>query len=101
MAMNRSIGLIAMAGAIIVAPLLLPGVGGGGFEGTDDRATEAIAAVSPGHRPWFRPLWEPPGDAVESLLFTLQAALGAGVIGYVLGRRRRLPPPGGDDVTDR
>jgi cobalt/nickel transport protein len=33
-------------------------------------------------------LWKPPSDEVESLLFSLQAALGAGFLGYVIGRRQ-------------
>jgi cobalt/nickel transport protein len=31
-------------------------------------------------------VWKPPSPEIESLLFALQAALGAGVIGYVVGR---------------
>ncbi|NLN22191.1 MAG: cobalt ABC transporter substrate-binding protein CbiN, partial [Syntrophomonadaceae bacterium] len=29
--------------------------------------------------------WEPPSGEIESLLFALQAAIGAGFIGYYLG----------------
>ncbi len=36
------------------------------------------------------PLWEPPSPEIESLLFAVQAALGAGVLGYYFGRRRGL-----------
>ena len=38
--------------------------------------------------PWFQPFWEPPGGGTESLLFALQAALGAGFIGYYFGLKR-------------
>lgn len=38
-----------------------------------------------GYEPWANPLWEPPSGEIESLLFALQAAIGAFVIGYVFG----------------
>ncbi len=40
----------------------------------------------PNFQPWAHPIWTPPSPEIESLLFALQAAIGAGVIGYVLGR---------------
>lgn len=86
MAMHRSLWLIAAAAAIIAAPLVLPGLGGE-FKGSDDLGTDAIIAARPGYQPWVQPLWKPPSSEVESLLFALQAALGAGVLGYLIGRR--------------
>ncbi len=56
---------------------------GAEFEGTDALATELLE--SDGAEPWFEPMFEPSGE-VESGLFALQAALGAGVLGYVAGR---------------
>ena len=87
MAVNRSVWLIAATVAIVVAPLVIPGLGGE-FKGSDDLGTDAINAAVPGYKPWFEPLWKPPSDEVESLLFSLQAALGAGFLGYVIGRRQ-------------
>lgn len=55
------------------------------FTGADNRAQQAIGAIAPGYRPWFTPLFEPASDEIASLLFALQAAIGAGVIGYWLG----------------
>lgn len=55
------------------------------FGGSDDRAQQAIGAIAPGYRPWFSPLFTPASDEIASLLFALQAAIGAGVIGYWLG----------------
>lgn len=60
----------------------------GEFGGSDDHAEAAIGQLKPGYEPWFRPLFEPPSTEVESLLFASQAALGAGVIGFVIGRYR-------------
>jgi cobalt/nickel transport protein len=90
MAANRSVWLIAATIAIVAAPLVLPGLGGE-FKGSDDMGTDAILQARPGYQPWFQPLWKPPSDEVESLLFSLQAALGAGFLGYMIGRRRSSP----------
>jgi cobalt/nickel transport protein len=55
----------------------------GYFGGADGAAEKAIAET--GYQPWFNSIWEPPSGEIESLLFALQAAIGAIVIGYVLG----------------
>lgn len=55
------------------------------FAGADDRAQRAIGDIAPGYKPWFAPVFEPASDEIASLLFALQAAIGAGVIGYWLG----------------
>jgi len=55
------------------------------FGGADERAQQAIGTVAPHYEPWFEPLFEPASGEIASLLFALQAALGAGVIGYWLG----------------
>lgn len=73
------LGVIALA----VAPLLL--VKGGEFGGSDDKAKEAITELHPQYKPWFQPVFELPSSEVASLLFSAQAAVGAGVIGYVIG----------------
>ena len=73
--------------ALIAVPLLLDG-GTSEFAGTDNQATAAIAEQDPGYRPWFASLLPPLSPSVESGLFALQAALGGGVLGYVLGRLR-------------
>jgi len=83
---NRtSVALLLLATAIVVAPMVLPF--GGEFLGTDDAASKAIEESHPGYERWTRPFWEPPSKEIESALFALQAALGAGILGYALGRR--------------
>lgn len=61
------------------------------FEGTDAGAEAVVAEQAPDYEPWRESLVELPGE-VESGLFALQAAIGAGVLGYVIGvyRGRRL-----------
>ncbi|NER35809.1 MAG: energy-coupling factor ABC transporter substrate-binding protein [Oscillatoria sp. SIO1A7] len=79
--------LLLLATAILaVTPLLL--IRDSEFAGADGKATEAIAEVQPKYEPWFESLIEPPGGETESLLFALQAAIGAGTIGYVIGLYR-------------
>lgn len=51
--------------------------------GADGAAADLIEAS--GYEPWIEPFWEPPSGEIESLLFALQAAIGATVIGYVFG----------------
>lgn len=58
---------------------------GEAFGGTDNQAQAAIGQIAPHFQRWFEPLLEPASDQVESLLFALQAAIGAGIIGYWLG----------------
>ena len=76
--------LLLVATAIVVLPLIV--TGGAEFGGSDGQAQGVIAES--GYRPWFEPLWTPPSKEIESLLFSLQAALGAGLLGYYVGLRR-------------
>lgn len=56
------------------------------FGGADGQAEEVIAGIKPDYEPWFGGIgFEPPGGETESLLFALQAAFGAVIIGYVIG----------------
>ena len=52
--------------------------------GADAAAASKIRDISD-YKPWFSPLWEPPSGEIETLLFSLQAAIGAGIIGYIAG----------------
>lgn len=55
------------------------------FAGADNKARDLIGEIAPNYKPWFGPLLEPASGEIASLLFALQAALGAGFIGYYLG----------------
>lgn len=69
------------------------------FGGADGLAAEQIVADDPGFEPWASPLFEPESETASGL-FALQAAIGAGVLGYVFGvvrTRRRLTAPPADD----
>lgn len=81
--MRKNIILICIAVVIGVIPLLM--IKDSEFGGADGKAEELIQEISPNYEPWAESLIELPGGETESLLFALQAALGAGVMGYVLG----------------
>ena len=55
------------------------------FAGADDKARDLIGDIAPDYKQWFEPLIEPASGEIASLLFALQAAIGAGFIGYYLG----------------
>ncbi|MDA5107510.1 MULTISPECIES: energy-coupling factor ABC transporter substrate-binding protein [Brevibacillus] len=78
--------LLLLVAVLAALPLVL--VKDSEFGGADGAAEEAIKEVAPGYEPWFQPLLEPPGGETESLLFAVQAALGAGFIGYAIGLYR-------------
>lgn len=71
-----------------LAPKPAPGPDGQAaeaFGGSDTQAEAAIGELAPAYQRWFEPILEPAGGEIESLLFALQAAIGAGIIGYWLG----------------
>lgn len=78
---NLVLSIIAII-FLVVLPFIV--AGGSDFGGADDKGGDLIEQENPGYEPWFE--WQPelPGE-VESGLFALQAALGAGFAGYVLG----------------
>lgn len=80
--------LLGLAVALVVGSVLVGSRREGAeFAGSDGRAMETVAAIQPDYRPWFGFVWEPPAE-IASGLFALQAALGAGMLGYYLGFKR-------------
>lgn len=55
------------------------------FAGADNKAKDLVSVINPDYTPWFESLMEPASGEIASLLFALQAALGAGFIGYYFG----------------
>lgn len=84
----KQIGLLAIVVVLLVAPLVMySGLGEdeGYFGGSDDAGGVAIEESNPDYKIWAEPLWEPPSGEIESLIFCLQTAIGAIIIGYVFG----------------
>lgn len=90
---NQNLILILLVVFLVALPLWMvqksaPGADGKEakiFLGADDQAKDVISTIAPDYQPWFTPLMEPPSGEIGSLLFALQAAIGAGFIGYYLG----------------
>lgn len=60
--------------------------GAGEWAGGDALLVNQIGGISGGeYKPWFMPVWEPPSGEIETFLFSLQAAIGAIIIGYYIG----------------
>ena len=75
--------LVILCAVILIFPLMT--IKDSEFGGADGAAEDAIAVVDPDYEAWADPILEPPGGETESLLFCLQTALGAIVIGYGFG----------------
>ena len=75
--------LVLLCAVILIFPLMT--IRDSEFGGADGAAEEAIAQIDPEYEPWAESLIELPGGETESLLFCLQAALGALVIGFGFG----------------
>ena len=92
---QKNVLLLALVVLLAALPLwLLPNAE---FGGADGQAEEVILELDPDYEPWFAPILEPASGEVESLLFALQAAVGAGIVGFVLGRITKKP--GGKDES--
>jgi cobalt/nickel transport protein len=85
--MKRNLLLLLGVIVLAVGPLMFHDKSAK-FGGSDDQASEMITKIKPEYRRWAEPIWEPPSPEIESLIFAVQAALGAGLLGYYFGRRR-------------
>lgn len=89
--LKKNLILAFLVVIITIVPLMF--LKGAEFSGSDDKAEEAITQIDNNYKPWFKPVWEPPSGEIESLLFSLQAAIGSGVVcyyfGYLKGKSKR------------
>jgi cobalt/nickel transport protein len=76
--------IIVVVVFLFAAPLIL--FPSASFGGADSGAEQAIS--DSGYVPWFTSIWTPPSSEIETLLFSLQAAIGALIIGYFIGNER-------------
>ncbi|MDD3856450.1 MAG: energy-coupling factor ABC transporter substrate-binding protein [Methanoculleus sp.] len=75
--------IIVFAAVFLFQDAAIRASGEEAWGGADGAAADLIE--SSGYEPWIGPFWEPPSGEIESLLFALQAAIGAIVIGYIFG----------------
>lgn len=80
---KKNLILLLLVVALAVLPLIT--MKHAEFSGSDDQAEKAITQIDKNYKPWAQPFWEPPSSEIESLLFALQAAIGAGFVGYYIG----------------
>ena len=73
---------------VIIAIIPLAFIKDSEFGGSDGAAEEAVSRIDPEYEVWADPVMEPPGGETESLLFSLQAAIGSGVFFYFFGVMR-------------
>lgn len=89
--LKKNLILAVLVIVIAILPLLF--LKEAEFSGSDDQAEDAITQINPDYEPWFSSLWEPPSGEIESLLFSLQAAIGSGIVcyyfGYVRGKSKK------------
>ena len=74
--------LIVLVAAVTAIPFFLCNLN---FTGADDQAGKTVAAIDPDYQPWAKPLIEFTGENTETLLFCLQAGIGAGTLGLGFG----------------
>ena len=84
--LNQNIILLVLVAIIIAIPIVI--YSGFGeeksyFDSSDDLAKDVLEDT--GYKPWYSPFYEPPSPAIESLLFTIQAAIGTLILGFIFG----------------
>ncbi|MGM0472258.1 MAG: energy-coupling factor ABC transporter substrate-binding protein [Bacillota bacterium] len=83
---KQNIIILTLVAVIIITPLLIQS--GAEFGGADGQAEGIINRLNADYQPWADYLWTPPSGEIESLLFALQAAIGALILGYYFGFKR-------------
>lgn len=91
MSKNRTIVIVLIIAAILIAFVPLFVLKGAEFGGSDDAGSVMIEEITGGYEPWFTPVLESmidgelPGE-IESLFFCLQTGIGVGIIAFIMGR---------------
>lgn len=89
--MSRKLEIIVLAILLIFAAqfIYMSSTTNAKYEGADGKAEGVINDITGGtYKPIAEPIWKPPSGEIESLLFGLQAAIGAGILGYFFGYYR-------------
>ncbi|TYQ12732.1 UNVERIFIED_CONTAM: cobalt/nickel transport protein [Acetivibrio alkalicellulosi] len=81
---KKNLMLLFFVVILVVSPLVI--LKNAEFSGADEQAEEVIKEINKDYEPWINPLFEPASGEIESLLFVLQAAIGAAILGFGFGR---------------
>ena len=81
--LKKNLILAVLVVVIAIIPLLF--LKNAEFAGADDKAEKEITKIDVNYKPWFSSVWQPPSGEIESLLFSLQAAIGSGIVCYFFG----------------
>lgn len=87
---KKTISLLLVCFLVVIGSLVIGTKKGGEFGGADDQIEDAIKDTKADYKPWFSSIWEPPSGEIESLLFAVQAAVGAGFIGFYIGKKSNV-----------
>ena len=79
----QNVALLLLAVVIALIPVLI--YSNEEFAGTDDQAGSIITEIAEDYTPWFSSLIQLHSKGIENLLFTVQASLGALLLGFGLG----------------
>ena len=82
---EKYIGYCTFNLCVVIAVVPLATIKDSEFGGSDDKAEAVISDINPEYEPWAESILTPPGGETESLLFCLQGAFGALIIGYGFG----------------
>jgi cobalt/nickel transport protein len=89
--MSRKLEIIVLAILLIFAAqfFYMSSTTNAEYGGADGKVEGVINDITGGtYKPNAEPIWKPPSGEIESLLFGLQAAIGAGILGYFFGYYR-------------
>ncbi len=87
---KRTLVMNIVAVMICVALIFVPFLAyQGEYSGTDDQGMDAITEIDENYEPWFNSIFEPGSDQMEVTLFSLQTAIGAGLLGYFIGNMKK------------
>ncbi len=86
------LGILALIVVIILMPFFVVSPDAE-FGGADGEGGDAITEMHPEYEPWAESPIELPSGEIESMLFSLQAAFGSGIIfysiGYMVGKNKK------------
>lgn len=81
---KRNLILIVIIVIIIFSQLIF--IKESEFLGTDTLAENVVMEINPTFEPWINKIFPENSGEMETFFFTLQAAIGASIVGFILGR---------------